>query len=397
MKVLHVIPSLANASGPTQALLQLVAHLEQLGVEISLAYLGNRLPDQKTPKLHLGQVHACRASGLRHWGYSPELSRLLHDRAKEFDLLHIHSLWLYPSLIASSVARKYGIPYLLRPAGSLEPQALSRRAGLKQLYFHLCERRIIENAAAIHAVSSQERDHVATMNLGPECVMIPNGIDTTPYESLPPQAEARAHFAISPSRPVLLYVGRIHPIKGLDLLVPILQRLRNRFPDILLLIGGPDQTPYAHELKASYERGGVLPQCQFLGELNAASKALAYRAADLFVLPSLSENFGLVVAEAMAAGTPAIVSDQTPWALLKTRDAGEWLQRDPATWAQTLEQRLNDPGWRQKAGENASKLVRENYAWPEISRQMRELYERIATGSRSATDTPNRLNSVTKP
>ena len=376
MKVLHVIPSLVNASGPTHSFLSLTRNLARLGVEVSIAYLANRLPDQACPKTN-GEVLDCRALRPMHWGYSPDLKRELATRITTFDLVHIHSLWLYPDLISSSLAYRNGVPYIIRPAGSLEPEALGHRAGIKRLYFQLIERKVIDRAAFIHATSTQERTSIDKLGFAPECKIIPNGIEPEDFRDLPKKIEARQVFGISADTPTLVYLGRFHPIKGIDILPEIIAGLRERFPTIKLLMAGPLNTSYAREFQDQILRGGLSTHVEFVGELQGKQKTLALRAADLLLLPSRSENFGVVVAESLAAGTPAITSDQTPWNILRTRDIGDWIPRDTDQWIEAITHRLADRSWLKSAGERTQLVAFKEFSWPNIAEKTLNLYTDI--------------------
>ena len=156
MRVLHIIPGLTNASGPTHALIQLVESLEASGIDVSVTYLSNRLKEQIEPTLNRGNVYPFKTTLLNYWGFSPQLRSFLDKNINSFDLIHIHSLWLYPGLIGSKMAQRHNVPYLIRPAGSLEPEALKHKSFSKRLYYSQIERAIINNAALIHAVSPQE-------------------------------------------------------------------------------------------------------------------------------------------------------------------------------------------------------------------------------------------------
>ncbi len=377
MKVLHVIPGLTNSSGPTHALVQLVTSLEKVGVDVSVAYLGDRLKNQTEPKLSRGQVFACNTRYLRHWGYSPELRILLESIAPQHDLLHIHSLWLYPGLIASNVARRLKLPYIVRPAGSLEPEALNRRGILKRCYFAAWEKDIINNACLIHATSKQEQENIESLNLTPPCVTIPNGIQPEDFSQLPSREEARSKLKIEQQRPVLTYVGRIHPIKGLEMMAAVIRSLRDEFPNLLFLICGPDEHAYARDLKSTFDDHGVLDSVRFLGEVDQTQKILAYRSGDLALLPSKTENFGIVAAEALASETPVIASVHTPWNILEESGAGAWIPREPGLWAETIEGYLRNPETRRESGLRGRSLVLSTFAWPSIGRQMKQTYSEL--------------------
>ena len=381
LKILHVIPGLTNASGPTQALLNLIKASEAKKAEISVAFLGNRLKNQITPNLQHGEVFDCQALGLKHWGYSPQLRSLLAQKIDNFDVVHLHSLWLYPGLAGSRAARKHKIPYIIRPAGSLDPEALLHKNLLKSLYFNLIEKQVLDSASLIHAVSEQEQRNIQKLELRPSCINIPNGIDPTLFSELPSKAKARSALKLNQKSLILLFIGRFHQINGLELLIPVIQDLAHQFPMLKLVLAGPDQTSFAAQLKRQFCASGISPLVEFLGELDEKSKINAYRAADLFLLPSKSENFGIVVAEALAAETPVIVSNQTPWEIVGKENAGDWIERDPRVWTKTIARRLESKEWLARAGINGRRLILKNFSWPKIGERMIAAYHQILEDS----------------
>lgn len=382
MKVLHVIPSLVNASGPTHSFLSLTRNLALLGVEVSIAYLANRLPNQICPQTN-GEIIACRAIRPMHWGYSPELKHELEARIDTFDLIHIHSLWLYPDLISSSLASRNGIPYIIRPAGSLEPEALTHRAGIKRLYFQLIERKVIDRAAFIHATSRQEKFSIDSLGFAPECKVLPNGIEPDNFAKLPSRAEARRFFGIPADTPTLVYLGRFHHIKGIDILPEVIAGLRKRFPTIKLVMAGPLNTPYARKFQDQIAQADLSAHIQFVGEVQGEQKELVLRAADLLLLPSRSENFGVVVAESLASGTPAITSDQTPWEILRAKNIGDWIPRDTSQWTEAITNRLADKQWSYGVGERTRQVAFEEFSWSKIAEKTYELYTDTCQGKPS--------------
>ena len=348
-----------------------------MGADVSVAYLGNRLKNQISPNLSRGTVYNCQARGLKHWGYSPQLRSTLDKHISNFDVVHLHSLWLYPGLAASRAALKHKIPYVIRPAGSLDPEALTHKSLSKRLYFRLIEKRILNNASLIHAVSDQERENIDGFHFKPPCKTIPNGIDPTVFSNLPSRSNARSEFNLNGTDKILLFLGRFHSIKGLELLIPMIQDLAPKIPDLKLLLAGPNGTPYAEQFKSRIQELGISSYFRFLGELDEKEKIFAYRAADLLLLPSKSENFGIVVAEALAAETPVVVSRYTPWSIVNQEKAGDWLDLDPKLWSQTIETRLRSKDWMASAGLRGRRLILEKYSWPKIGERMLATYHQV--------------------
>ena len=379
MRIQHVIPGMAFASGPTQALVNLSKHQAALDHQVTIAYVTGRgadAHDLDIPGVDLIGFPACC---LRHWAYSPALRRWLDTNLSRFDVVHIHSMWLYPNVAATRACWKQCVPYIVRPAGSLEPWCLKAKAWRKGLYFRLWEKRMLNRAAAVHAVSEQEAQNVRALGITAPVITIPNGIDLAEYQNLPSPEDARRRLGLPQGLPLALFLSRIHPKKGLDILGQVFCILRSRVPDARLVIVGPDRHEYAAEIKALYQGLGIADDVVFLGEKRGLDKVAAYAAADVFILPTHSENFGIVVAESLIAGTPVIVSQNTPWKVVEDVGAGFWLELDAEVFAERAASLLADPDRARSMGRNGQKLVSEHYDWSAIADELCQFYGRIIT------------------
>ncbi len=381
MHILHVIPGLSNASGPTHVVVNLCERMADHGHSVSIYYLENWQSDTILPVHPNLSVEAFPFGPIRKWGFSSALRNTLKQRMAEFDIVHIHALWLYPQVVAARTAWEKGVPYLVRPIGSLEPWALSSQGRLrKKLYMSLIERRHLDKAAAIHATSQQEAANISKLGIRTKIVMVPNGINFDEYHNLPSCEVFRNRFNISSDEKIILYIGRLHPIKGIDILIDAFSQVHNHMSDVVLAIVGPFETGYKTTITNQILHRGISKSVVFTGELQGRDKLSAYAAADVFVLPSHSENFGIVVAEAMAAGLPVVVSRNAPWADIETCDAGFWVNLDADEIADAILTVLGDPNLASKMGQNGRTLIKEKYTWDEIAKRMLRVYENIVVG-----------------
>jgi glycosyltransferase involved in cell wall biosynthesis len=244
------------------------------------------------------------------------LSRALSN--KKSDVLHLNGIWHPLNHWASVAARRYGIPIIVQPHGMLEPWALGHRAWKKRLALALYQRRDLEAATLLVATAEQEAEHFRQFGLKKPIAVIPNGVDLKAakiYKKKPRIDDNGLRRA--------LFLSRIHPIKGLHNLLEAWAAIASQ--DWLLQIAGPDEGGHLTEIQAKAKQLGISEHVQYLGEFDDEAKWLAYQKADLFVLPTYSENFGVVVAEALAAGLPVITTTGAPWNGLTTHDCGWWV------------------------------------------------------------------------
>jgi glycosyltransferase involved in cell wall biosynthesis len=280
-------------------------------------------------------------------------------------------------MAAGAAARRAGVPYVIRPAGMLSEYTWARGAWKKWLYWQLLERRTMRGAAAFHATSSAEFHEIQAACPAARTLVLPNGVEAAAWEIVPdPHALRRRCGPAAGRRPILLFLSRLHPKKGLtDLLLPALAQLRG---DVLLVIaGGPDPhaVGYEQEVHRTVQRLGLADRVALLGPVKPSERWQLFDGAAAFVLPSHAENFGIVVAEAMARGTPVVVTDGVQSSEhVSAAGAGRVVPRDVAVLARTLEELLARPEECLALGENARRYAREQFCWEHIARALHEAY-----------------------
>lgn len=377
MKILHVIPGLSNASGPTQVVYHLAHQTVAQGHGVTVCYIQGRGTDPVYDFDKRIELRGFPAVGLRKWGYSPALHQYLQTAVGRFDIIHLHSLWLYPNIAVHRAARKYKVPYIIRPAGSLEPWALGFSAWKKRLYFALIEKRIINQAAAIHAVSEQEAINIQVLGFATPTIVVPNGIDISMFQPKKNKQHLRSYLNLPTDKIILLFLGRIHPVKNLEFILEVLKNLIKQELPVYLVIAGPDQHAYAMQIKKQVEAMELQEHCRFLGEVAATEKADVYDMADLFLLASYSENFAVAVAEALASGLPVMVSTHTPWASVAEMGSGYWLPLEQKVFADRIALFCRDEAMRKKMAVQALKHAG-MYEWSNITEKMISVYNKVA-------------------
>jgi glycosyltransferase involved in cell wall biosynthesis len=310
--------------------------------------------------------------GPRRLGRSPALKQWLSHASKfrDIDLNHNHSIWMMPSVYPGWVAKKYKIPFIVSPRGTFSEWATASGSKVKRIFWPLVQRPALEAVTCFHATAESEYEDVRRLGFHQPVAIIPNGVDVP---ELLPKQESNIR--------TLLFLGRIHRSKGLDILLPAWGVLQKRFPNWRLVIAGPDNGGYLAEIqKLASEL--KLEHVEFLGPLYGREKWLAYNNADLFVLPTYSENFGMTVAEALAAGTPAIASKGAPWKGLVREGAGWWIEIGVDSLIAALAEALVFPEQQLRTmGLNGRKWMVQEFSWEVIGLKMADVYRWLCSQS----------------
>lgn len=288
--------------------------------------------------------------------------------------------------LTALIGRLRGRPVVVSPRGGLAEAIIQlRRTRIKRIWLRGLMRPLA-GRVLWHATSEQEAAEIRHHFPGARVVVVPNGIELDEYRRLPEEAgaELRGRFALSrEAGPVVVALGRIHPKKGLDVLLRAFARLRTEFPHGELLIAGPDEEGEQGRLEALAETLGVARRVHFSGHLAGAEKRLFLAGADLFVLPSRNENFGLVYAEALAAGTPIIASRDTPWEMVERIGCGRWVEGGVDATAGAMRELLS--GDLARAGERGRRWVFDTFDHRAVSMRFDEAVRArvVAAGDRS--------------
>jgi glycosyltransferase involved in cell wall biosynthesis len=322
VKVVHVIPSLAaRTGGPAYGMMYLARELERVGVAAPIfatdqagpAQLGagtgsfDLLLPEVAGTIDVRLVPAGRPARL---AYAPGLRKALHEEAASADLIHIHALFLYPTYAGYRAARDTGTPYVISPHGSLDPWIRRRGKARKAVTNALWQRRMFAQAAAMHATTEEEEALWPEYARRTPALVVPNGIDLAAFATMPSGDPFRAELGLAPGAPLIVHIGRVAAKKGPDILVRATATLhRAGIPAHVALVGHDDEA-LIPELRALAFTQGIQPFVHFPGFRDGAAKLAALTAADVFALPSHTENFGIAVLEALAAGTPTVTSTE---------------------------------------------------------------------------------------
>ncbi|NER24115.1 MAG: glycosyltransferase [Symploca sp. SIO1C2] len=387
LKVLQIVPSISLVyGGPSQMVRGLSAALASQGVEVTVLTTDSN-GDSGQPPLDVPleqpveqdgyQVRYFRCSPFRRYKFSWALLRWLRQHGHKFDLAHIHALFSPVSTTAATVARNQKLPYILRPLGTLDPADLQKKRSLKQIYGLLLERPNLAEAAGIHFTSVQEAKVSERFGTQSPDWVIPLGVN---LPVLPPKGEARTELNIPDDQPLVLFMSRIEPKKGLNLLLPALEKLLVEGINFHFVLAGtnPQDPDYECQIAQQIQTSPLSSCTKVTGFVTGKLKAGLLQDADLFVLPSYYENFGIAVAEAMVTGTPVVISDQVHiWQDISEAEAGWVSPCEVDALTQLLKEAILAPKERQRRGKNAHKCAVANYSWEAIAQQMIQAYKNI--------------------
>jgi glycosyltransferase involved in cell wall biosynthesis len=386
MKVLHVIPSIAPVrGGPSYAVLAMVKALRLQGIDAEIATTN----DNSAELLDVPLYQRCEYEQVPVWFlprfsppmkefiFSAALTQWLWQHMRDYDILHTHYIFSYPSTCAGVIARYQGIPYVVRTIGQLTPWALAQSQQKKQIYSCLIERHNLNSAAAIHCTSTGEAEDVRQFGIHTPTLNLPLGVN--PAIDLPAsKQEIRRVFNISPKTLIVLFLSRLHYKKRPDLLLHACSQLALQNYDFHIIFAGsgePDYLTYLNSLVVSLNLTSRISMADFV---IGRDKERLLQGADIFVLPSFSENFGVAVAEAISYGLPVIVTPDVQIAPeIAAAKAGLVIDGEVDALSSAIAQLLTSPDLRRQLGENGKRLATRRYSWNAIATNLIDAYTAI--------------------
>jgi glycosyltransferase involved in cell wall biosynthesis len=394
MKVLQIVPSLSLVyGGPSQMVLGLSGALATAGANVTILTTDangdvGQAPLQVPLEQPVSQagydIIYFRCNPWRRYKFSLNLLKWLATHASDYDIAHIHALFSPVSTAAATIARNAGLPYILRPLGTLDPADLQKKKRLKQLYGHFLERPNLAGAAAVHFTAAQEAKISQRFGATTRDLVIPLGVSLPAIEGT--AATVRSGWGIADDLPLLLFMARIEPKKGLDLLLPALEQLMAAGQDFHFVLAGanPQDPGYEAEIQRQIATSPLAHRTTVTGFVTGSQKTALLQAADLFVLPSYYENFGIAVAEAMSVGTPVVISNQVHiWPQIQAANAGWVSDCAVAPLTETLKVALNSCSEWPQRGVWAREYAEQHYSWAAIAQQMLQAYDQILGTSKS--------------
>jgi glycosyltransferase involved in cell wall biosynthesis len=302
-------------------------------------------------------------------GGSLHMVQWLRRSIHAYDVVHIHALFNSVSSAAAALSRRAGVPYIVRPLGTLSPYTFSyRRSRLKRAYFGLVDRALLDDAHSIHFTAPQEAEKASRLGLtaAPAVIPIPYASDYT--------APAELHAARD-----IVFMGRLDRVKGLDLLFPAFALVHASIPEARLVIAGSGEKRYEAWLRNEAARLGITTAVRFAGFIGGDRKEEVLRGAAVFCLPSYQENFGVAIVEALGAGVPVVITRGVDlWPSVAQFESGLVVEPTVAAIAEALSSLLRDPSRRRTLGRNGLRQVQQLYAPAVVGRELADLYRTAA-------------------
>ncbi|MHC4107061.1 MAG: glycosyltransferase [Planctomycetota bacterium] len=362
LRIVHALPFFDPATrfgGPVAQLRRVCQALAERGHVVRVIAteldIGPNLPREQWLPRDGYQVWYCRVGRVGHFApyYAPRARRALVEALRDADVLDLSLSFTHFNVMARKLACALGVPYVYTPRSCLDPVRLRQRRLSKIAFLALFERKIIRDATAIRVLTETEREQVVRQGGSPDrCVVIPNAAELDEQTRWPDGGSFRGHFDIPSDVPVILFLGRLHSIKGIDLLVEAFARR-------------------AHKLKVAHA-------VQLVGRVDGDLRLAALRAADIFALTSHSEGLSNAVLEACASGTPVLITDRCNTPEVTEYDAGCVVPPRTEEITEALRAMLADPQHLAAMGANGPRLVRERFALPAVIERIEAMYQRIA-------------------
>ncbi len=315
---------------------------------------------------------------------------LARSASQTFDLVHQHGIWLPHSLFTTWMSKRAKV--IISPHGLLEPNALRMATTKKRICGWLYEQKNLEHAHCFMAASEQEAAGIRDYGLRQPIAVLPHGVESDLLAVAPISTQerlaVRQRWGVPPDARVMLFLSRVHPSKGLPDFIQAMAQVTDALRESrwALVVVGPDDLGHRAELEQLVSTLGLSDLVRFSGQAAGREKIRAFQSADCFVLPSCSENFGIVVLEALALGLPAMASQNTPWASLREARCGYWVERSVPAMRQFLAELCTTPvATLRVMGQSGRALARNDYAWEDIARRVAQVY-RWLLGSGSEPD-----------
>ncbi|MGY6530392.1 MAG: hormogonium polysaccharide biosynthesis glycosyltransferase HpsP [Cyanobacterium sp.] len=392
MKILQIIPSISLVyGGPSQMILGLCRALAREGEDVTIITT-NANGDQGQAPLDVPlqtvvvengyRIIYFNCSPFRRYKFSVDLLRWLWKHGGDYDVAHIHALFSPVTTMAASICRYRGLPYILRPLGTLDPKDLRKKRGLKKIYGNLLEKPNLKGSFGVHFTSQQEADVSEDFGAGVNRLVVPLGVEI--QGGMIDDDFIYGKYNIPRDRPLLLFMSRIEPKKGLQFLIPALQRLLNQGYNFHFVLAGanPQDREYETQIKNRITSSELSNFTTITGFVTGDDKVALLQKADLFLLPSFYENFGIAVVEAIAFSTPVLISDQVYiYQEIERAKAGWICSLDEDDLLKQLMIALESEEERRQRGLNGFNLVQRNYSWSAIARQLIDIYDK-AKGNR---------------
>lgn len=387
MRIHSIIENISDEyGGPANSLPNL---LEAIRAELainSVIYSVSRSDNEKNEFIARFSIPwvQCKANGVDKLKYSSELKNRLVAELSDGDILFSNNLWNYPAFLSAQLAQSKKMPHIVSIRGTLYPWSLSQGKLRKKIAWHLFQKRALQKASLVHVTCVDEHNAVRALGIKSPIAIVPHGINYDDYQNLPAKKQAIEDLGLNNDKKYILFMSRLHKKKGLDLLLEVWPELVKFYPDWCLLIVGPDYSNYTDKISALALENKIADNIKTMGMLTGHAKKSALAASEFFVLPSFTENFGVVIGEALAAGLPAITTTGTPWAEINTFKCGKHISLSKQNVYQALQEMMDlDEIALATMSKNAKSLIKKNYSWSAQALKFGKALDFVSTGKQA--------------
>ncbi|RUT07173.1 glycosyl transferase family 1 [Dulcicalothrix desertica PCC 7102] len=384
LNIYHVVASInENTGGPAKLVSDLTEALANEKISNHLFTLDYKVHGKQIISKYT-YLHSYNADFIAQnvRGFHPKFADAMRKLpTTELSLIHNHGLWMFPNLYARQAANYNRIPLIISPHGMLESWSLKRSRFKKWLAWLMYERKNLSSAVLFNATSSEEVKSIRQLGFQQPIALIPNGLNTDSYNQQVEREVLTRLFPELNDKKWLLFLSRIHPKKGVDNLLFAWQKLQSQFPDWHLVIAGSDLIGYQAKLEALTEQLNLRQRVTFTGMLSGQEKISALSNADLFVLPTHSENFGIAIAESLACKVPVITTKGAPWEDLERYECGWWIDNNQQALITALAEAMKMSDEERKVmGLRGQALTKTKYSWNSIAKDTADVYRWILGG-----------------
>ncbi|MGF1934426.1 MAG: glycosyltransferase [Nostoc sp. ChiQUE02] len=383
MKILFIAPYIgATYGGTSKIVTELVEAIARLGVTVDLVTThANGSNNLDVPLNEWISEKSYRVQYFNCWYrddfiISYSLINWLFKNVNNYDIVHSQTVFAPMISVAHSICKYFQIPYIVTPHGMLEPWALSYKAWKKRIYYKVFENPGIENSSAIQATSSFELENINSLKFQ-NTVFVPNGIHRQEFERLPNPEIFYQQFPETRGKTLILFLGRIDPKKGLDLLAPAFAKVHNQFPHTHLVVAGPDNIGFMDKAQNYFLQAGCLDAVTFTGMVSGALKYAALAAANFYVAPSYSEGFSISILEGMASGLPCIITTGCNFPEAAKAEAAHVVEINVNAIANALIECLSNPQQATEMGDRAREFIFQNYTWDRAADKLIQVYKSV--------------------
>lgn len=381
MRILHIIENIDNSyGGPAKSVPFLIKYLNKIDIKNQIISI--QLQDiEKNDICQENNIEIItnKYNGLKFLKYSKYFCQSVIDNITEETILHTQSLWNYPPYCAYKISKKYNLPLIMSIRGNLYDWNLNKSKWKKDLSLSLFQMKMFQEASCLHATEENELIAIRKLGIKTPVALISNAIETDEFDNLLSREEAIKSLNLNVCKRYILFMSRIDSKKGLEYLIDSYIKLADKFNEWELLIAGPIyNNKYFDKINHDINKAKLTSKIHYFGMVNGQKRLDLFAASELFVLPAHTENFGMVIGEAMAAKLPVITTTGTPWKVLNDKSAGWWVQLNNKNIYDSLLEAMSKNSHELSAiGEKGHDIIKSDFTWDEVAKKMKQVYSWI--------------------